>query len=282
MSRPAGDPSFDENKFDLDREWGMRQGDGHFRRRSDTFRTLGRVAGRLEGLGIAHAAAGALAFFEHGYRPFTEDVDLLVTADGLGSILDRPEAIGCVVPPTGRDQVRDLETGVRIDFLVAGRYPGDRKPGPFAFPDPGAPGVAVDRDGVKVLDIARLVAISLASGPPGGIHRMKDRSTSSSGSRSSGPWRASPINCIPTSEATTPTSGSASATRPKVPSRIEGGSSPPAEADASKPAGHPRWGRPAGRSDHRAEGGRASVGSYPSGHFSSLISWWVQSPVLTL
>ncbi len=172
--RPAGDPSFYENKFDLDHQWGMDQGDAYFSRRSDTFETLKRVAGRLEGLGIAHAAVGALAFFEHGYRRFTTDVDLLVTADGLRAILDRPEAIGCVVPPTGRDQVRDVATGVRIDFLVAGRFPGDRKPGPVAFPDPGAPGVAIDFGGVMVLDIARLVEIGLASGLTGGIHRMKD------------------------------------------------------------------------------------------------------------
>ncbi len=82
------------------------------------------------------------------------------------------EGLGYVPPFSGSKQLRDVETGVRIEFLVSGAYPGDGKPKPVAFPDPAE--VGVDRDGIKYIPLETLVELKLASGMTGGIHRQKD------------------------------------------------------------------------------------------------------------
>jgi hypothetical protein len=51
---------------------------------------------------------------------------------------------------------------VRIDFLIAGRFPGDGRPKPVAFPDPATVGVEID--GIRYLSLSSLVELKLASG----------------------------------------------------------------------------------------------------------------------
>ena len=75
---------------------------------------------------------------KHGFRRFTEDVDILVTRDGLKAIHAHLEGLGYVPPFTGSKNLRDTEHGVRIEFLIAGEFPGDGKPKPVAFPGPRA------------------------------------------------------------------------------------------------------------------------------------------------
>ncbi len=160
-----------EDRFDLDRDWGWTQGGRHFRRDSDLFRVLRRLAGLLADRGISYAVMGGMALFEHGYERFTDDIDLLVTPEGLRAIHDRPEALGCMRPDPERKSIRDLETGVRVDFLVAGTFPGDGKPKPVAFPDPAQ--VGVDRDGVIYLCLPSLIELKLASGMTAGMSRLQ-------------------------------------------------------------------------------------------------------------
>ena len=50
--------------------------------------TLRRLAQRLSGEGIAYALLGGMALGEHGYVRMTEDVDVLLTADGLARFRD--------------------------------------------------------------------------------------------------------------------------------------------------------------------------------------------------
>src|SRR5678816_2393653 len=71
-------------------------------------RALQEVTGRLNKLGIAYAVAGGMSLVVHGYVP----------------------------PFKGSKHLRDTTTGVRIEFLVSGQFPGDGKPKPVAFPDP--------------------------------------------------------------------------------------------------------------------------------------------------
>jgi hypothetical protein len=67
------------------------------------------------------------------------------------------------VPPfSGSRHLRDTETSVRIEFLVAGQYPGDGKPKPVAFPDPR--NVAVEIRGIRYLNLPTLVELKLTSG----------------------------------------------------------------------------------------------------------------------
>ncbi len=70
--------------------------------------------------------------------------------------------LGDVLPFPGATQLRDTATGVRIGFLVTGRFPGDGRPKPVAFPDPAA--VSEVLGGIRVLRIEKLVELEIASG----------------------------------------------------------------------------------------------------------------------
>ena len=61
----------------------------------------------------------------------------------------------------GSKGVRDTESGVKIDVLLTGDFPGDGLPKEVSFPSPT---VAVRGDGVMVLPIRYLVELKLASG----------------------------------------------------------------------------------------------------------------------
>ncbi|WP_435018117.1 hypothetical protein TA3x_000062 [Tundrisphaera sp. TA3] len=161
-----------EDRLKLDRRWALNEGGWHFDKDSELFRTMRQIAKRLNDLEIPYAIVGGMALFEHGYERFTTDVDLLVSPDGLRLIHERLEGLGYVPPFQGSKQLRDVETGVRIEFLVTGAYPGDGKPKPVAFPDPAE--VGIDRDGITYLNLPSLVELKLASGMTGGMHRLKD------------------------------------------------------------------------------------------------------------
>jgi len=158
----------------LDRDWGwaLSEGSRFFEEKSAVQDALRKIARRLGDLGVPFAVAGGMALYKHGYRRFTEDVDLLVTPEGLKVIHDRLSGLGYVPPFAGSKQLRDTETGVRIEFLVSGAFPGDGKPKPVAFPDPAE--VGVDLDGITYLRLETLVELKLASGMTGGAGRLKD------------------------------------------------------------------------------------------------------------
>jgi hypothetical protein len=122
-------------------------------------------------LKIPYAVAGGMAMFSHGFRRFTEDVDILVTREGLEQIHRELEGLGYVPLFSGSKNLRDADSGVRVEFLVTGDFPGDGKPKPVAFPDPEQ--VSVERDGIRWLSLPALVELKLASGmtAPG---RLKD------------------------------------------------------------------------------------------------------------
>lgn len=158
----------------LNDDWGraLSEGSRYFEEKSAVQDSLRKITKRLGDLGIPYAVVGGMALFKHGYRRFTDDVDILVTPEGLKEIHARLEGLGYVPPFAGSKQLRDTETGVRIEFLVSGAYPGDGKPKPVAFPDPAE--VGVDFDGITFIRLESLVELKLASGMTGGLHRQKD------------------------------------------------------------------------------------------------------------
>jgi hypothetical protein len=160
-----------ETQLNQNFRWALQEGSMHFEEASAVHRTLRRVAQRLDELGVPYAVAGGMALFLHGFRRFTEDVDILVTKDGLRLIHERMEGLGYVAPFQGSKNLRDADTGVRIEFLVAGEYPGDGKPKSVAFPDPAA--VGVERDGIRYLSLPKLIELKLASGLTNPL-RLKD------------------------------------------------------------------------------------------------------------
>ncbi len=151
-----------ETRLNADRRWALSEGSRHFEDKSAVQDTLRRIARRLDAIGVAYAISGGMALFQHGYRRFTEDVDVLVTREGLAKAHESLVGLGYLRAVPGGRNLRDTESGVRIDFLIAGDFPGDGKPKPVAFPDPAAAGVEVD--GIRYLGLATLIDMKLASG----------------------------------------------------------------------------------------------------------------------
>jgi hypothetical protein len=160
-----------EQRLDADPGWAMREGGRHFEEKSAVHQALLQITRRLEELNVAYAVAGGMALFKHGYRRFTDDVHILVTQDGLREIHRALPGLGYSRAFPGSKNLRDAEHKVKIEFLIAGQFPGDGKPKAVAFPSPSA--VAVDRDGIKVLNLPTLVELKLTSGLSG-ADRAKD------------------------------------------------------------------------------------------------------------
>jgi hypothetical protein len=159
-----------EAQLDANLDWALREGSMHFEGESAVHKTLRRLAQWLDELGVEYALAGGMAMFMHGYRRFTEDVDFLVTPEGLTRIHDELEGRGYIRPFEKSKNLRDAETRVRIDFLVTGQFPGTGEPGPVAFPNPRE--VFEVLDGVRVVNLPTLMQLKLASGQS--PNRLKD------------------------------------------------------------------------------------------------------------
>jgi len=136
--------------------------------------TLRKVASKLEELGITYAIAGGMALGAHRFVRATVDVDVLVTAGGLKEIHANLDGKGFVPPFTGSRNLRDVETGVRIEFIVQGQFPGDGKPKPVAFPNPLESSEVIN--GIRYLRLIPLIEIKLASGMtnPGRLRDLAD------------------------------------------------------------------------------------------------------------
>ncbi len=160
-----------EQLLDRDLNWALLEGSMHFEQESAVHKTLRKITKRLEELDVPSAVAGGMAMFFHGYRRFTEDVDILVSRDGLQQIHERLEGLGYLPPFKGSKNLRDTESGVRIEFLVTGDYPGDGKPKELAFPEPGDAATRIA--GMSFLALPRLIELKLASGMTNPL-RLKD------------------------------------------------------------------------------------------------------------
>ncbi len=166
-----GIPVSYEKRLASDARWALSEGSKFFEEKSAVQEALRKITERLSALGIPYAIAGGLALFRHGHRRFTEDVDILVTRQGLTAIHKHLDGLGYLPPYAKSKHLRDTELGVKIEFLVTGDYPGDGKPKPVAFPDPAA--VTVVHEGINYLNLPTLVQMKLASGMTN-PDRMKD------------------------------------------------------------------------------------------------------------
>lgn len=162
-----------EVRLGRDARWALHEGSSHFERRNAVFGTLGTITRRLVDLDIPHAVAGAIAMFLHGYRRFTEDINLVVTPDGLRTIHERLVDHGYVRPDPSRNYILDAITGVRVEFLIAGRQLGVGLPSTVVVPHPAA--VGMDIDGVACVGLATLIELKLATGTvPGRMKHVAD------------------------------------------------------------------------------------------------------------
>ena len=152
----------------------LREASAHFAGKSGVYQTLLDLARRLDEEVISYAVIGGMALGKHGYVRMTEDVDVLMTAEGLAAFQAR--LIGKEYVPAfagARKSFRDTETQVRIEIITTGEYPGDGtlRAKSVVFPDPIEASVEVE--GVRVVTLEKLIELKLASGMSA-PHRLRD------------------------------------------------------------------------------------------------------------
>jgi len=152
----------------------LREASAYFAGAGRLYSAVRRLVQRLDAEDIPYALLGGLALAEHGYPRLTEDIDLLMTLSGLERF--RQQLVGRGYRPAfsgAKKTFRDMETGVRIEIVTTGEYPGNGLPKPVAFPDPADPGVTVEIEGVCVVALEKLIELKLASGTSA-PHRLRD------------------------------------------------------------------------------------------------------------
>ena len=134
--------------------------------------TLRRVVKDLDNHEISYNVIGAVALNNYGYRRFIEDIDLLLTKEGLKKFEN--ELVGLGYRPAFEGATRKFRTtgeNVTIEIITAGEFRGDGKPKPVRFPNLNESGIEID--GIKTLFLEKLVELKLASGMTA-PHRLKD------------------------------------------------------------------------------------------------------------
>lgn len=133
---------------------------------------LQRLAADLERAGIDYTVIGAIALNQHGYRRMTVDIDVLLSSEGLERFHEK--CVGRGYRPAfegSRRKFRDTQSGVPVEVVLSGEFPGDGKPKPVQFPLPAAAFEVID--GVRTLPLELLIELKLASGMTG-AGRLKD------------------------------------------------------------------------------------------------------------
>ncbi len=151
----------------------LRESEAFFGGRGAVHRTLRSLAARLDAEGIPYAILGGMALNIHGFVRETVDVDVLLTRESLERFRERLVGRGYVPAFAGAlKSFKDAETGVRIDVIAAGDFPGDGKPKEVVFPAPS--GVAVDKGGIRVVPLETLLELKIASGLSAEHRRLVD------------------------------------------------------------------------------------------------------------
>lgn len=151
----------------------LQQVDDFFMSTGPVHQTLRNVARRLSDAGIDYAVIGGMALALHGLVRPTEDVDLLLSPAGLEKF--RSEFVGLGYLPSfqgARKHFRDTETGVKVEIITSGEYPGDGKPKPVVFPEPAASAVMIGEH--RVVSLPTLIELKLASGLSAEHRELRD------------------------------------------------------------------------------------------------------------
>lgn len=150
----------------------LRRVDEFFMAEGPVHKTMRALAQRLSREGIDYALAGGMALVLHGYRRETVDVDVLLSKEGRELFSQNLVGRGYApLFPGARKGFRDTETGVKIDILTQGEFPGDGKPKPVSFPNPAS--ASTEIDGIRIVTLEKLIELKLASGMTA-PHRLRD------------------------------------------------------------------------------------------------------------
>lgn len=123
-----------------------------------------RLVKKLAKAKIAHAVMGGMAVYAHGYRRFTDDVDVLVTPEGLEAFQARFVPQDYELAAGKKRRFVDRTNGVTVDLVIAGHFPGFRSAGPITFPDPMT--VRQQIDSIYFIDLTTLIQLKLAAFRP--------------------------------------------------------------------------------------------------------------------
>lgn len=135
-------------------------------------KTLTRLANDLEQHEIDYMVIGAIALLAHGYPRFTEDIDLVMTSEGLQKFHDELVGLGYSPAFSGaKKRLRSTADGVSIEVMTTGEFPGDGKPKSVSMPRPAD--ASIEINGIKFVTLEKLIELKLASGISA-ADRLKD------------------------------------------------------------------------------------------------------------
>jgi hypothetical protein len=144
-------PNFDQRASVIDMYEEARR---YFMGEGTLNKTLERLSKDLDERGIDYIVIGAVALLAHGYPRFTEDIDLVMTAEGLERFHEAFQG--------AKKRLRSTVDGVSIEVMTTGEYPGDGRPKPVSMPVPAD--ASTEIDGVKFVTLEKLIELKLASG----------------------------------------------------------------------------------------------------------------------
>lgn len=148
------------------------EGQRYFMGQGTLNNTLTQLTSDLKEHGIDYMVIGAVALLAHGYPRFTEDIDLVLTPEGLEVFHRDLIGLGYVPAfPGAKKRLRSTRDEVTIEVMTTGEYPGDGKPKPVSMPEPNA--ASIEIDGVQFVTLEKLIELKLASGMTA-PHRLKD------------------------------------------------------------------------------------------------------------
>ena len=125
--------------------------------------TLARLANDLDERHIDYIVIGAVALLAYGYPRFTEDIDLVMTKEGLEKFHEELVGLGYAPAfPGARKRLRSTIDGVSIEVMTTGEYPGDGKPKSVRMPLPAEAGIEIE--GIRFVTLEKLIELKLASG----------------------------------------------------------------------------------------------------------------------
>lgn len=161
-----------EQRLSHSAELVLREASQFFMQRGDLYRTLRDLIRRLGEAEIPYTVLDSIALAQHGLARMTLDIDILLTKEGLAAFKALCVGRGYVPAfPGAQKSFRAADTGVCIEIITTGEYPGDGLPKAVSFPDPAT--ASVERGGIRVITLERLVELKLASGMTA-PHREED------------------------------------------------------------------------------------------------------------
>jgi hypothetical protein len=114
----------------------LKEIDMFFEGRGREHQAMRRLVRNLKKLRVPYAIVGGMAVNAHGVDRTTRDVDVLLTPEGFERFQQAFVGTDYNRVATRPRRFVDRRSGVNVDVLLTGRFPGSGRPGPIAFPDP--------------------------------------------------------------------------------------------------------------------------------------------------